>query len=267
MLTVDLAFVVQLSPRVAVGSSWALAARVSIASVVQAVVTLAIYRWRIGDDNLAPHRPRDIVALALASLVGAVVVIPLGPAPGVWLTSSAFDLFWWTALSTAYVFVGSACIMLLVQRRPRAEAIPTRLLDVYVQLLVTAVCLGVVFAFDELPLTWIVLLPAIWAGLTLGPWTSAAYSLTGTLAVVIAQAIPATNGVYGTLRRCLHPAARQPDDRVRVRGAAALAGARPAGPPRRRGGRASPGGDRPGGAARHGLRVDQRGAGADGHRR
>src|SRR6185436_11188395 len=38
--------------------------------------------------------------------------------------------------------------------------------------------------------TWIVLLPAIWAGLTMGPWTSAAYALTGTLAVVVAQTVP-----------------------------------------------------------------------------
>ena len=43
-----------------------------------------------------------------------------------------------------------------------------------------------VLIYDDCPLTWIVLLPAIWAGLQPGPWTSAAYSLTGTLAVVIA---------------------------------------------------------------------------------
>ncbi len=195
--TVTLALVVQLVTTVALGSSWELAARVSLSSVAQAAVTLAIYRLAIGDDNLAPHRPRDIVALGLASIAGAVAVIPLGPGPGIGLTSSAFDLFWWTALSAAYVFVGSGCLMLLVQRRPRTEAIPTRLLDVYAQLLVTAICLGVVFAFDDLPLTWIVLLPAIWAGLTMGPWTSAAYALTGALAVVIAQAVPATNRTTG----------------------------------------------------------------------
>ncbi len=197
VLTVTLAFVVQVVSTVALGSSWALAARVAVSSVLQAAVTLAIYRRAIGDDNLAPHRPRDIVALGLASIAGAVVVIPLGPGPGIGLHSSAFDLFWWTALSTAYVFVGAGCIMLLVQRHPRTEAIPTRLLDVYAQLLVTAICLGVVFTFDDLPLTWIVLLPAIWAGLTMGPWTSAAYALTGTLAVVIAQAVPATYRGHG----------------------------------------------------------------------
>ena len=197
-LTVTLAFVVQLVTTAALGFSWLLAARVSAASVLEAVITLTIYRLAIGDDNLAPHRPRDIVSLGLASVAGAVAVIPIGPGPGIGLGSSGFDLFWWTTMSAAYVFVGSGCVMLLVQRGPRTEAIPTRLLDVYAQLLVTAICLGVVFTFDDLPLTWIVLLPAIWAGLTIGPWTSAAYTLTGTLAVMIAQAVPATNRVYGT---------------------------------------------------------------------
>jgi signal transduction histidine kinase len=196
--TVALALGVQVLTSVALGGDWFLSARVAVATLVQAGATLAFYRWRLGDDNLAPHRPSDIVDLGLSSLVGAVVVIPLGPAPGLWLTSTSFELFWWTALSTAYVFVGSACIMLLVQRRPRTEAIPTRLMDVYVQLLVTGLCLGAVFTFSDLPLTWIVMLPAIWAGLTLGPWTSAAYSLTGTLAVVIAQAIAGAGEGYQT---------------------------------------------------------------------
>lgn len=193
-LTVGLALAVHLLTGVALDGDWLVSARVSATTLVQAGVTLTFYRWRIGDDNLTPHRPSDIVDLWLASVVGALVVIPLGPAPGVWLTSTSYELFWWTALSTAYVFVGSACIQLLVQRRPRTEAIPTRLMDVYVQLLVTGICLGVVFAFNDLPLTWIVMLPAIWAGLSLGPWTSAAYSLTGTLAVVMAQAIPGADG-------------------------------------------------------------------------
>ncbi len=165
------------------------ATRHGAAAAAQAVVTLAFYRWRIGDDNLTPHRPGDIVALFSASVVGVLVTLPIGPAPGIWLTSSGYDVFAWSTLSTAYMFVGSACVMLLVQRRPRSEAIPTRLFDVYVQLLVTAVSLGVVLAFDDQPLTWIVLLPAVWAGLTMGPWTSAAYSLTGTLAVVLAQTV------------------------------------------------------------------------------
>ncbi len=191
--TVALALGVQVLTSVGLGGDWFVSARSAVATVVQAAVTLAYYRWRLGDDNLAPHRPTDLVDLGVASILGALVVIPLGPAPGVWLTSTSFELFWWAALSTAYVFVGSACSMLLVQRRPRTEAIPTRLMDVYVQLLVTGLCLGAVFTFDELPLTWIVMLPAIWAGLTLGPWTSAAYSLTGALAVVTAQAIPGAN--------------------------------------------------------------------------
>ena len=71
-----------------------------------------------------------------------LVALPLGPAPGIWLTSAGSACFGWAALSTSYIFVGSACVMLLVQRRPRTEAIPTRLLDVYLQLLVTAASPG-----------------------------------------------------------------------------------------------------------------------------
>ncbi len=196
-LTVVLAFGAHVLTTVAIDGDPLVAARVALATVVQAAVTLALYRWRIGDDNLTPHRPTDIVDLALSSVVGALVVIPLAPGPGIWLDSTTLELFWWTAPSATYVFVGSACLMLLVQRRPRTEAIPTRVIEVYLQLLVTGLCLGAVFTFSELPLTWIVLLPAIWAGLSLGPWTSAAYSLTVILAVVVAQALPAANDTYG----------------------------------------------------------------------
>jgi hypothetical protein len=138
-LTVTLTLTTHLLTGVALGWDWPLSERVALATAVQAAVTLAWYRWRIGDDNLTPHRPSDIVDLAQASIIGALVAIPLGPAPGVWLDSSGFQLLWWIALSTTYVFVGSASIMLLVQRRPRTEAIPTRLTDVYLQLLVAGV--------------------------------------------------------------------------------------------------------------------------------
>lgn len=188
--TLGLGLAVHAATAVLLGDGWFLAAHVALATAVQATVTLACYRWRIGDDILTPHRPDDVIEIAIASLVGALAAIPFGPAERVSLNSSTFDLFWWTVPSTVYVFVGSACVLLLVQRRPRTEAVPTRLLDVYVQLLVTSVCLGVVFFFYGLPLTWIVLLPAIWAGLTMGPWTAAAYSLTGTLVVMAAQTFP-----------------------------------------------------------------------------
>ncbi|MCW2817776.1 MAG: hypothetical protein JWR42_563, partial [Marmoricola sp.] len=195
--TLVMSGIVQYATYLTLGQDVPLAARAALGAVVQAAVTLAFYRWRTGDDNLTPHRPRDVSALAQASLLGAVVVLPLGPAAGTWVTSGAFDLLWWVVLSAAWVFVGCACLLLLVTRRPRSEAIPTRLVDAYGLLLVTAACLGAVLTWRDLPLTWIVLLPAIWAGLTLGPWTSAAFSLTGTLAVVFAQGVPAATGAYG----------------------------------------------------------------------
>jgi signal transduction histidine kinase len=189
--TVVLVLAVEAIGQALTGTSVLVALRVGAALALQAGVTLAVYRWRIGDDNLAPHRPSDVLLLLVASILGSAVAAVVGPAPRIWLTSAPFSLFWWTALSTAYVFVGGACVMLLVARTPRTEAVPTRLLLVYAQLVVTVACLGLVFAFDQYPLTWLALLPAIWAGMTMGPWTSAAYGLTVSVAVVLAQAIPA----------------------------------------------------------------------------
>lgn len=167
-----------------------LALRMGVAAVVQAVVVLAFYRWRLGDDNLTPHRPRDLGDLAIASVLGAAAVIPIGPAPGIWVTSGPLEVLWWSVLGAAYIFVGGACLLLLAQRRPRAEAIPTRLRDVYVLLVLTGACLVVALTDRGVPLTWIVMLPAVWAGLTLGPWTSAAYCLTTTVSVAAAQSLP-----------------------------------------------------------------------------
>ena len=187
--TVVMAAVVQYATYLTLDQDVSLAARQALATTLQAVATLAWYRWRTGDDNLTPHRPRDIGNLAQASLLGALVVLPLGPEPRTWPTSDLFTVAWWVLPSAGWVFVGVACGLLLVTRRPRTEAIPTRLLDAWGLLLLTAAALGVVLVRQDLPLTWLVLLPAVWAGLVLGPWSSAAFSLTGTLAVVAVQTL------------------------------------------------------------------------------
>ena len=200
-LTATAAFATHLATGAVLLPDWRSSLGAAVSTVALMAATLAVYRWRIGDDNLAPHRPRDVTDLAFAALVGALVVVPLGPAPGVWVTSSAFEVAWWVVPSTVYVFIGGACLLLLVQRAPRTEAVPTPLVVLYAQLVVTAACITLVFAYDELPLTWIVLLPAIWAGLSLGPWASAAYNIIVALTVVLVQSVPAGNRPYGPLDR------------------------------------------------------------------
>ena len=200
-LTAAAVFVTHLVSGVALLQDWSTALGVAVGAVAQAAVALTVYRWRIGDDILVPHRPRDVVDLAVASAVGALVVVPLAPAPGVWLTSPLFEMAWWVVPSAVYAFIGGSCLLLLVQRAPRTEALPTRLTVLYAQLVVTAAFIGIVYAYDELPLTWIVLLPAIWAGLSLGPWASAAYSVTVTLTAVVVQTVPVGTAARGPVDR------------------------------------------------------------------
>lgn len=164
--------------------------RLVAAGLLQAGVTLAFYRWRVGDDNLTPHRPNDVAALLAAAVVGALLSAPLSPhgrpptdlLPAQWPID--LGLLVWVVLAGAWVFVGAACLTLLVQRRPRSEALPTRAADVYLLALAIGLAVGVENLFPEAPLSWAVLLPAVSVGLATGPWTSAALALGTTLLVL-----------------------------------------------------------------------------------
>ena len=180
----------------------------------------------------------DIVDLSIASIIGRRGGAPARPAPGVCSPAARLELLWWTAAEHRYVFVGGACIMLLVQRRPQhrgdPDAAPRRLRPAARH----RRCLGVVFTFDDLPLTWIVLLPAVWAGHDHGPVDRCGLQPDRHAGGRHRPGDPGRQPALRHLRPAHHRAAGQPDGRLRPRGAAALPGARPAGPPRRRGGRA-----------------------------
>lgn len=169
--------------------------RSSLGCLVQGVVTLLVYRSVVGSDDLTPHRPRDLVGLLIGALLGSIAAIGIGPAPSLSIATPLRELTWWVILSGTYVFVVGACALLLCFRRADDEANSTRPLDVYVQMVVTGVCLGAVFAFPEVKLSWLVILPAIWAGMTLGPWVAAAFGLTMFAAAVAAELVEHPYGI------------------------------------------------------------------------
>ncbi len=173
------------------------ALRECAATLVQVVVALACYRWRIGDDNLAPHRPGDVAALFVAVLVGTAAATPVLPGGAEVLTGQppGLPLAAWLLTGASHTFIGAACLLLLVQRRPRAEALPTRLLDVYLLLVATGAAVGLEVSFPALSLSWLVLLPAVWAGLLMGPWATAAYSLATAVAVLTATSAQVALGL------------------------------------------------------------------------
>ncbi|WP_030485280.1 sensor histidine kinase [Nocardioides aequoreus] len=180
-----------------VGLSLEQTARECAATLVQVVVALACYRWRIGDDNLAPHRPGDVAALFVSTLLGTVAATPLLPGGTAVLTGQAQSLSVasWLLTGASHTFIGAACLLLLVQRRPRAEAVPTRLPDVYLLLLATGAAVALEVSFPALSLSWLVLLPAVWAGLLMGPWATAAYSLVTAVTVLAATSAQVALGM------------------------------------------------------------------------
>lgn len=146
------------------------AVRGVLAVVLQAGTTLALYRWRRGPDQLVPHQPRDVLVLARACAIGALAggLVAAAPGPG---------LVTWVAVGASSCFVLVGCLLVLVGRRPAGESRPARW--VVLPALVAAAVLATTadLVWSDLALSWLLLLPAVWAGLQLGPWAAAAYSL------------------------------------------------------------------------------------------
>lgn len=157
------------------------------ATLLQALVALVVVRWRGRGGSHAPHRTRDVVALlqavALGSVAGALVAVPLGPAT-----------LAWALLGTAHAFVGVVCVLLLVHRRPRDDVPRTRWSDLVLVSGATAAVVGVVVVVPAPTLSWLVLVPAVLAGLRLGPWSAAAFGLLVGVAVAALQVVQLARG-------------------------------------------------------------------------
>lgn len=199
-LTAGAALVVHGSMTYAFGQPLASRPQYAAVNLLQAGVVLLVYRLLCGRDQLAPRRPADLLALLAASVVGAAVVLPLGPLPHLDIDDGATVQFWWVARNAAYCFNGLACAWLIWQTNPGEEAEPTRLRDLYGQITLTGACMLAIFAFPDLPLSWAILIPAIWAGMTLGTWVAAAFAATVSTAGALAGAAYSPVRVTDTFR-------------------------------------------------------------------
>lgn len=158
------------------------------ATLLQALVALAVVRWRGRDGSHAPHRPGDVVALlqaaALGSVVGALVAVP----PGVATLA-------WALLGTVHAFVGVVGVLLLVHRRPQDDVARTRWRDLLLSVGATATAVTVVVLLPEPTLSWLVLVPAVLAGLRLGPWSAAAFALVTAVVMTSLQVVRTARGL------------------------------------------------------------------------
>lgn len=180
---------------VASGSSWSSAVYQGFVDVVAAFVALTVYR--VGKDHPGwdPRTPRSLFVLVAATLASAGTVVALGGHPWAhWPPGDVRHVLWWFLRISTGTWVGLATFFAiaywrLAPVRPRPGAV--RAAMVYVCGLAS---IGLAYGRHDLPISWLCLVPGLWAGLTFAPRAAALYSLT--VAVFAGSTVTFMDGIF-----------------------------------------------------------------------
>ncbi len=137
-------------------------------SAGQSLLMTAIYRYRLGHPGWAPERPADLANLLLAALGSSLLLAGLGGFPRLGLDELGTQLLWWWVLrSTVFCFVGGVTFMVIFHARQRGSLTPSPWSNRLALLAVTLPCIYGSYHAPTLPLSWLLIIPSVWGGLTL----------------------------------------------------------------------------------------------------
>ncbi len=166
--TLAVMLVVFMTTTVAMGYDPALAGWMSLLGAGQPVLLAGLYRWQLNHDGWAPESPRDVASLLFATIGSSLLVAVLGGFPTLGLSELATRVLWWWVLrNTVFCFVGGVTFMVIFYSR-RTGALEPSPWSNRVGLLVAAiVCVYGTYHDPSLPLSWLLIIPSVWGGLTL----------------------------------------------------------------------------------------------------
>ncbi len=153
---------------VAMGYPPAPAAWLVLAGVAQPVLMVWLYRRWLPHPGWAPETPQEVAALLFAAVGSSVALGLVGGFPDL----SPMDLpskvlVWWVIRNTVFCFVGGVTCMVLFYGA-RSTILPKSSWLNRVGLLATALlCVYGTYLDPSLPLSWLLLLPSVWGGMTL----------------------------------------------------------------------------------------------------
>lgn len=169
------------------------AVQISVGNTTGALLMALVYRRTLGSTpSWCPRAPLHLNGLAVAALAGSGVAVLAGGMPHL----AAFEIdtqlaMWSLVRSTIFAFIAAATFLIffhgdIARWRDQAVRAPWSLL-----LLPAVTVSASLLAFDhERPLTWALLLPAIWAGQVFTPIGAGIHALCATLVVVTVGQLP-----------------------------------------------------------------------------
>ena len=160
----------------------------------------ALYRRRLSHTGWAPESPHDVAALLLATLGSSVLLAVLGGFPT--LHPSAYStevLWWWVLRNTVFCFVGGVTFMVIFYGRRTGALQPSPWVNRACLVIAAFACVYGSYHDPSLPLSWLLIIPSVWGGLTLTVRGTAYLALTVALAAASMSYLPQNQFGYDGL--------------------------------------------------------------------
>ncbi len=164
----------------------------ALTGVLQSVLMVWWYRRALGDAGWIPRHPRDLASLLHAAVGSSVVLGVLGGFPALG-PDEVFSrlLLWWVLRNTVFCFIGAATFLLIFYARREDDPLPPSPVWNRVGLLLaSALCVYGTYYDPSLPLSWLLIVPSVWGGLTLTLRGTAYLSLTVSLMAMLMTYLP-----------------------------------------------------------------------------
>jgi signal transduction histidine kinase/integral membrane sensor domain MASE1 len=166
--TLGIMFLVFAVTAMAMGYAPGVSLWLALTGVAQPLLMATMYRRRLSHPGWAPESPDEVAALLFAAvgssvLLGVVGGFPfLGPGD---LPSEV--LLWWVLRNTVFCFVGGLTFMVMFYGR-KSDVLPVSSWINRIGLIGTAaLCVYGTYQDPSLPLSWLLIVPSVWGGLTL----------------------------------------------------------------------------------------------------
>jgi signal transduction histidine kinase len=140
----------------------------ALTGVAQPALMTWLYRRRLHHGGWAPESPQEVAALLFAAVTSSLLLGVLGGFPFLSADDIASKvLLWWVLRNTVWSFVGGVTFMVMFYGR-RSTILPPSSWHNRVGLLGCAVlCVYGTYYDPSLPLSWLLIVPSVWGGLTL----------------------------------------------------------------------------------------------------
>lgn len=173
----------------------------AVLNVGAAALMALIYAWAKKSSGWPPTGARSLAAMAGAAVLASTGLAMLGGFPGQSVADSEPLTLWWIIRSSIFAFIGGATFLTFYSPdlpRWRSQPGPSRS-GLALLVPTSFVCMWVVYLDPELPLSWFLLIPAVWAGAMLTPYGAALHALAQALVAGVLAFAPANRFEYDGL--------------------------------------------------------------------